>query len=197
MSNSNNATRFYRQIIFNNNQEKELIIILQNPATENDDPVYENDKSDYTTNIIKKNFKNYNQIHILNIIAFVGKTIKEINITEIDKNECDRIHNNNLEKIKDIIHNTTNSDILLACGQDFTQDNSYKIIKPYFIDVINIIRKYPVYYLKESKKSINIDQYTKIQLPWHILALVRKGLLDISFKKYNNLTNSEHVVQNK
>ena len=62
-----------------------------------------------------------------------------------------------MKKIKYIIYNTKNSDILLICGQDFIGYAGNKIYKIYFIDIINIIRKYPVYYLKESKTSIKID----------------------------------------
>ena len=69
MINIQNNTRFYKLVkVNNNNNNKTLITILQNPASEGDN-------FDKTINKLKKYFQNYNDI-----IPYIRLNIRELKL---------------------------------------------------------------------------------------------------------------------
>jgi hypothetical protein len=158
-------TRFDRILDGNCNMNEDLIVVLQNPATEGN-------ILDKTTNILINQYSNnYRKIYILNIVAIVSNNIHNIN-PSANIYRYNQIHNYNLNKIRETIRLTPNSKILLACGQDFTRSIHHNIFKKTFIDVFNILKEYMnrLYYLEKTTKKITIGQNIKMYLPRHIIS---------------------------
>jgi hypothetical protein len=172
--------RYCLRIYYNNNSQKNIFIIMQNPSTDKC-------KNGTLTKIINKfNQSNIHSIIIINLFSIIENKINKNNYNIL---LCDEYCDNNINVIKEIIIETKANHYIFGCGQHTIKHISK--CKNKYIDQYNKIIE--IIQTNILPNEIKISYFDKMVMN-NMLPGYPKGLLNILDLDIDILINNLKLI---